>query len=72
MKKIFTIKDNDFGDVEVKYCPESKNITADGLTISEVPADYSNEVIMKAWRFFKTNYYNYGVVGATYDYFKDL
>lgn len=61
------INDCDFGDVPCYYYPEAKTITADGLTITEVPDDWSMDMLELAWDTFKYWYCEYGAIAATYE-----
>ncbi len=63
---IFKIEDCDFGEVSVFYYPEKSVITAEGLSIKDVPADYDTDQIMKMWGVFKAHYNTYGMVACSY------
>ena len=59
--------DEDFGDVKMEYCPETKNLVMDSLVIRNTPSDFDNEMIVFAWDSFKRHYNSYGFVVINYE-----
>ena len=58
---LFTIKDCDFGDVDVVFFPKYDLIIVGWLFIWEIPDNYSNREIMTAWDLYKRHGVKYGM-----------
>ena len=60
--------DEDFGEVKMEYCPETKNLVLGGeLVIRNTPGDFDEEMVFSAWDTFKLHYNSYGFVIVDYD-----
>ena len=65
--------DEDFGEVKMEYCPETKNLVLNGdLVIRNTPDDFDEERVFSAWDTFKLHYNSYGFVIVDYDQIPEM
>ena len=65
--EIFYFIDDDYGEVKGIYNRDNAVLTADDLIISNVPTDFSMEMLFDAWASFKRHYQEYGALWLSYD-----
>lgn len=59
--------DEDFGEVKMEYCPETKNLVMDTLVLRNTPIDFDKEMVFYSWNIFKLHYNSYSSVVIDYD-----
>ena len=65
---VCTFTDEDFGEVKMDLCQETGTLKMDDLlVITNVPSDFDEDMIFRAWAVFKANYSSYGFVSVDYD-----
>jgi hypothetical protein len=59
--------DEDFGEVNMDLSKETGTMVIADLEITNIPNDYDEDMIFRAWNIFKINYASYGSMCIDYN-----